>query len=548
MKKKESSRSAIVPDGPAPSQPGSSQGSLYNTAPSKSLLPINLLTIQQKWVLEQVKEGKNVFIGGAAGTGKSALLCHIIAWAKKQYGSRDVAVTASTGIAARNISLADGISGRSIHSWAGIWTGKEDLQILVDRVQKSSSATGRWRSVKLLIIDEISMLDRSLFDKLESIARCLRHTEAIFGGIQIVITGDFFQLPPVAPSRSSVFFAFEANSWDAAINSQPIFLKKIFRQSDGVFLDLLGAIRVGTLSYNHITLLRQLQRQIHYPDGIEAAQLYSNRDDVERYNNRRLGQINKEQRSYVSDDWNEGLGAFASNMMAVDLLKLKLGAQVMLIKNIPVPGEHVNGDIGIVVNFISLRDAIEQGMSIVGIAPDDSNPGRDLESALARVQGKLRLEKGGFDPEGAWPAVLFTDGKTLLCPPQRFYVTGPNGDIEGCRFQIPLILAWAISIHKSQGQTFPRVVVDLSRIFEYGQMYVALSRATTMEGLEIINLPQNPRSMLLAHPNVLSWYDTWKNTVPYPSPSPEKRNRSTSESRVLPNMGSSSKRSKSSRS
>lgn len=364
-----------------------------------------------------------------------------------------------------------------------------------------------------------------------------------------MITGDFFQLPPVAPSRTSVFFAFEANTWNKVIDSQPIFLEKIFRQNDRDFLDLLGAIRVGRLGDQHIALLRKLERRIQYPDRVEAAQLFSNREDVENYNNDRLDQIDQDEIAYTSADWEKYHGAFASSMIAVDLLKLKLESQVMLIKNIPVPGEHVNGDIGIVVDFFTLREAIERQIPIVGIAPDDSNPGGDVEFALARVQEKLRLHEGSFDLEQVWPAVLFTDKKTLLCPPQRFYVTGPDGKMVGCRFQLPLILAWAISIHKSQGQTFSRVVVDLSRIFEYGQMYVALSRATTMEGLEIRNLRDNPRNMPMAHPKVLSWYENWKNTGPTRRPkasSPAKRKCSSSTSPVLVNMESPSKRLKSS--
>ncbi|KAF5336908.1 hypothetical protein D9611_003446 [Ephemerocybe angulata] len=419
------------------------------------------------------------------GTGKSALICHIISWAKKKYKTKNIAVTAPTGIAARNVSLSRGVGGRSIHAWAGIWTGKEDIDTLVGRVERSEAAKQRWLDVKILIIDEVSMLDGCLFDKLEYIARRIRETDDHFGGIQLVVTGDFFQLPPVPDfSRpGSTLFAFEAKSWGDCFDSGPIFLERIFRQKNQAFIRLLSAIRVGKIRPEHVAMLRVMQRPLKYEDGIEPAQLYSRRDEVESYNLTRLHQIQGRETVYKS-----------------------VGAQVMLLKNIPIPGEHVNGDIGRVVEFLRIDDAIRCNIPIVGVHPKEPN-------SVAQVDHRLGLSDRRFDINGMWPLVLFTDGQTLLCPPQRFAVTDSKGTMQASRFQIPLILAWAISIHKSQGQTFPRVVVDLARVFEYGQMYVALSRATTPRGLEIRNLPPDLGGLKMAHPKVLRWYNTWIDDV-----------------------------------
>ncbi|CAI2192707.1 4478_t:CDS:2 [Funneliformis geosporum] len=235
-----------------------------------------------------VKEKVNLFFTGAAGTGKSFLLKKLITALKSAYGEKSVAVTALTGIAANNIN------GRTLHSFAGIGLGSEPLPELVKRIQDSKRDQKRWQEVKVLIIDEISMLDGDLLDSLEFIARIVRNNQQPFGGLQLIFTGDFFQLPPVSRDKKSFQFCFESQ------------------------------MRFGEISPAGLTMLETLEQEPKFPnDGIEATQLYA---------------TNEEQ-----------LPELLRGCLALSELQLKLNAQVMLIKNLTP--QLVNGSQGIVVGF-----------------------------------------------------------------------------------------------------------------------------------------------------------------------------------------------------
>jgi ATP-dependent DNA helicase PIF1 len=183
---------------------------------------------EQKHVMELVVDkGKSVFFTGSAGTGKSVLLREIIRRLQRKYGKEidRVAVTASTGLAACNIG------GVTIHSFAGIGLGKEDANTLVKKIRRNPKAKTRWLRTKVLIIDEVSMVDGELFDKLESIARMMRKGGGPFGGIQLIVTGDFFQLPPVPDGSKPARFAFDAGQWNTCMD-HTIALTHVFRQKD----------------------------------------------------------------------------------------------------------------------------------------------------------------------------------------------------------------------------------------------------------------------------------------------------------------------------
>jgi ATP-dependent DNA helicase PIF1 len=228
------------------------------------------LSEEQKHVLELVAESKkSVFFTGSAGTGKSVLLREIIAALRKKYMREPdrIAVTASTGLAACNIG------GVTLHSFAGIGLGKEDALTLVKKIRRNQKAKHRWMRTKVLVVDEVSMVDGELFDKLEEVARILRNNGRPFGGIQLVITGDFFQLPPVPDGSRQSRFAFEAGTWNTSIE-HTIALHHVFRQKDPEFAGMLNEMREGRLSQKSIARFRTLNRVMRFDDELEATELY----------------------------------------------------------------------------------------------------------------------------------------------------------------------------------------------------------------------------------------------------------------------------------
>ena len=227
------------------------------------------LSDEQKQVLELVAEKKqSVFFTGSAGTGKSVLLRETIKALRDKYRREPdrIAVTASTGLAACNVG------GVTLHSFAGIGLGKEAVPELVKKIKKSAKAKQRWLRTKVLIIDEISMVDGDLFDKLESIARMIRNNGRPFGGLQLVITGDFFQLPPVPDYGKEAKFAFDAASWNTSIG-HTIGLTQVFRQKDPVFANMLNEMRLGKLTPKSINAFRSLSRPLNSEDDFGATEL-----------------------------------------------------------------------------------------------------------------------------------------------------------------------------------------------------------------------------------------------------------------------------------
>lgn len=466
------------------------------------------LSQDQKRVLTRVKKGQSVFFTGSAGTGKSLLMREIIDY-KSGRQSRRLGITATTGIAACNIE------GTTLHSWSGLMPNTKDGKDLAGKLfgQKMMKNTlERWKETDTLIIDEISMLDGDLFDTLEECARCIRHNDEPFGGIQLIISGDFCQLPPV-PDRSGkpMKFAFDAQSWERCMG-EPIFLKKVFRQKEQTFVDMLNEMRFGKLNPDTIDRFYKLSRPVTYTDGIEPTGLYSTRMEVNAANMDRLRRLPGPGKVYQARDRSgiDSKGKHVSEKTMDELLEkrtiapkdieLRIGAQVMLIKNL-VQGVLVNGSVGNVTAFRTPLEAHHERMAIAGVQPPE--PGMSL--------GAREKEKFDRAKELQWPVVRFANGRELLCIPAEFTVENADGGMEAAREQIPLIHAWALSVHKSQGQTLERVLVDLRRTFEKGQAYVALSRATRMDQLQVLNFsPDKVR----AHPRVLEWY----NEVP---PQPE---------------------------
>ncbi|XP_078528022.1 ATP-dependent DNA helicase PIF1-like [Lissotriton helveticus] len=340
---------------------------------------------------------------------------------------------------------------------AGIGSGKAPLDQCIELAQRPG-VRQHWISCQHLIIDEVSMVEGEFFDKLEAVARAVRRKDEPFGGIQLIICGDFLQLPPVTKTSERTTFCFQAKSWQKCIHLN-MELTAVRRQTDKTFISLLQAVRLGRCT-EEVTdqLTRTVTHRIER-DGILATRLCTHKDDVEVTNESRLAQLPGEMRSFEALDSDPMLVKTINAQCPVGrLIQLKEGAQVMLAKNLDVGRGLVNGARGVVVGF--------------------------------------QAESKGL------PKVRFLCGVTEVIKMER-WVFKAHGGIFLTRQQLPLKLAWAISIHKSQGMSLDCVEISLARVFESGQAYVALSRARSLEGLRVMDF--DPKAVR-ANPHVLQFY------------------------------------------
>ncbi|XP_053610847.1 ATP-dependent DNA helicase PIF1 [Plodia interpunctella] len=425
--------------GPAPKK-------LYSPSP---LTTTSALNPEQHRVLEACVSGKNVFFTGSAGTGKSFLLKRIVAALPP-----DVTMpTASTGVAACHIG------GTTLHAFAGIGDGSGSIEVLRERAAKFPLVAQKWRKCKHLIIDEISMVDGTFFEKLEAVARHVRRNEKPFGGIQLILCGDFLQLPPVVEKgKSGKRFCFQTQCWEKCIDLC-FELKEVHRQTDKEFISILNSIRIGRVTKEISEKLLGTARQKIESDGILATRLCSLTNDSKMINDSKLENLKGEEKVFSSQDSENSTKILDMQTIAPSKLVLKVGAQVMLLKNINVNAGLVNGARGVVVRF-------EEGL----------------------------------------PVVRFKNKKEYMARAERWFVKNSNGSLL-CRRQVPLNLAWAFSIHKSQGLTLDCVEMSLSKIFEAGQAYVALSRAQSLDTLRVLDFDSRH---VWADPNVLEFYQKFR--------------------------------------
>lgn len=471
------------------------------------------LSEQQISVLKlAVEDGKNIFYTGSAGTGKSVVLRELVKHLRRKHGSSNVGVTASTGLAACNIG------GQTLHRLLAIGLGTGSPTEMMMKIKKNPSLVKKWKTLKVLIIDEISMIDGVLFTKLNELAKLVRQSNRPFGGIQIICTGDFFQLPPVAKGGTTCQFCFESPCWNKVID-KTILLSQVFRQkNDNELIDMLNAIRYGTMTPDIISKFKLLERERQYDDGIEPTELYPTREEVKQANQKRLSSLSSSSRRFIGHDSTtlDYHIKMLDNLMCEKELILKPGAQVMYLKN--YDENVVNGSIGKVLFFstenlylrikeyygesyldnASLLQEIMLLTSRVGVTSDWSDPERlafeqipkDRQTTFAKLCHLASNEK----ESDLFPLVQFqvphSDSVILLIKPEPFSVNiGKSNSPEDVitREQLPLLLSWAMSIHKSQGQTIKRLRIDLRKVFEKGQVYVALSRTTDKNNLEIRN-------------------------------------------------------------
>lgn len=408
------------------------------------------LSDEQQCVVDALAAGRSVYVNGCAGTGKSHLLRYIRH--RPPVDPRGVFVTASTGIAAVQIG------GTTIHSFAGVRDGSDQLPVLIAGVRRYAAAMARWTDCKLLIVDEVSMISAELLDKLDAVGRAVRHKPNVaFGGIQVLLLGDFLQLPPVGgPKAPAAAFAFESQAW-TALRLRTVTLTRVFRQRDEAFVALLSEVRVGRIGAAGCAALEARVGAVPPPGAVPTKLRGTNRE-VDDENLRAYRRLGGPSRDYVAvdegDDARE-VAALQRSCPAPATVFLRVGAAVMLLKNLDVAAGLVNGTQGIVT---------------------------------------------ALDPEG--PVVDFPGVCARTVTPVEWTVE-VGGDVRARRRQVPLRLAYAITIHKSQGMQMQHIDVSTAGVFEYGQLYVALSRATALEGVYLTRFePEKAR----AHPRVLEFY------------------------------------------
>jgi ATP-dependent DNA helicase PIF1 len=387
----------------------------------------------QEQALDILKTGANVFLTGEPGAGKTYVINQYVAWLEA--AGLHVAVTASTGIAATHIG------GMTIHSWSGFGIRGTLTPYDLEQIAGKESLVKRIKKTHVLVIDEISMLDGRGLDMVDQILRTVKQSAEPFGGIQVVCIGDFFQLPPVTKQGDIMLYAFESKAWQ---NMNPLvcYLTEQHRQEDEMLLGLLGSIRRNEIEEEHYTLLQE-QKEIAY-ENIEPTRLYTHNADVDL--------VNK-----------------------AELLKLPGGAKRYTMKG---TGRKQLVE-GLVKNCLSPAELILKEEAMVMCTKNNFEAGY-VNGTLARVIG--------FDV--GFPIIETPDGRRIIIKPTTWELVDDKKVLAAIE-QLPLRLAWAITVHKSQGMSLDAAEIDLSKAFVYGQGYVALSRVRSFAGMKITGMHPN---------------------------------------------------------
>lgn len=385
--------------------------------------------MKQSEALEILKMGHNAFITGAAGSGKTHLLNEYIRYLREN--GVVVGITASTGIAATHMG------GMTIHAWSGLGIRDSLTQYDLENLEEKSYLWKRFEQVQVLIIDEISMLHHFRLDLIDQLARFFKRNQKPFGGMQVILCGDFFQLPPVSRfGEPESKFAYHAKVWNE-LDLKICYLEEQHRQNDAEYLEILNAIRTQTVT-------EELTKKLHTRHGkkfdeiVEATKLYTHNQDVDNENMRELEKLPGEMFEYrMESKGKENIAeTLKKGCLAPEMLRIKQGARVMFVKN-NHEDRYANGTIGVV-----------EFCDDFGIT------------------------------------VTLNDGRTITVKPASWKVE-EDGKTKAEIIQYPLRLAWAITVHKSQGMSLDCAEVDLAQAFEKGMGYVALSRIRSLEGLAL---------------------------------------------------------------
>lgn len=388
--------------------------------------------MKQAIALEILCEGESALLTGPAGTGKTFVLNQFIKIARAE--GKKVAVTATTGLAATHLG------GTTIHAWSGIGVADELRPGFADHMSKTRREM--IEKTDVLIIDEISMLHDFRLDMVDEACRLVRRRDEPFGGIQVVMSGDFFQLPPVNRREGRVGgFVVNSRVWQE-LDPAVLYLSEQFRQDDEVLLDILTAMRDDGIRRHHAEKLLE-RAEVQPPDPEMITELHTVNLDVDAINHARLAALDTEERTF--QQFTTGSANYVESLqrsvLAPAELVLRKGALVMAVKNSP-QRTYANGSIGTVTDF---------------------EPGTD------------------------YPIVEFRSGRTVTMVPDSWEMR--DGDKKRASIsQIPLRLAWAITVHKSQGMTLDAAKIDLRKAFVPGMGYVALSRVKNIDNLYLYGI------------------------------------------------------------
>jgi len=388
----------------------------------------------QKDALEILKMGRNVFLTGPAGSGKTFVLNEYISYLKQS--GVEVAITASTGIASTHIN------GMTIHAWSGLGIKSSLTDYDLENMMEKQYLYKRFEKTQVLVIDEISMLSGNQLTMVEWICRTFKHNDKPFGGMQVILCGDFFQLPPITKSSfgesTENDFAYESDAWKFA-KFTICYLSEQHRQKDSDYLSVLNQIRANKVTRETIELLRS--RENTEPEiDVPATKLFTHNIDVDTINHKHLDTLTAATKEFTmlskgKDFLVEGL---KRSCLAPERLRLKEGARVMFVKNNYEVG-FVNGTLGVVTGFNTFGE----------------------------------------------PVVRTVGGKLISVVPMSWSIE-EEGKVKAEITQLPLRLAWAITVHKSQGMSLDAMEVDLSKSFVKGMGYVALSRVRSLGGMKLL--------------------------------------------------------------
>lgn len=419
----------------------------------KIILSFNLMILNniQEIAYNHICSGFSVFITGGGGVGKTALLNYYIQKNKK----KSLGITSTTGTSAILIN------GTTLHSYLGLGTGRQTIDQITAYIENNNFIKYKWNKLKTLIIDEISMLSGEFFDKVEQIARNVRNSDKPFGGIQLILSGDFCQLSPIDSKK----FCFEANSWPYCID-KVFYLEEIIRQENKLFQNCLTNIRLGNITDKiKETINSRINIELTNNFGIKPTKLFSRNILVDSTNLSELNILCQKNKKYQYKMITNFQNDIAENkykklIPAVQNLEICLGCQVMLIYNLDISNHLINGSRGVVIGF-------------------DYKDGNFL------------------------PIVKFLNGKEQLID-FNIWKIEENDQVIGIIQQIPLKLAYAFSIHKAQGCSLDYAILDLSNLFDYGMAYVALSRVRSLDGLTITSINWNK---VKANPKAIEFYN-----------------------------------------
>jgi len=449
--------------------------------------------MRQSSALNILKTGKNVFLTGSAGSGKTYTLNQYIHYLRAR--RVPVAVTASTGIAATHMN------GTTIHSWSGIGIKDELTERDLSNLARKQFLADRLKDTAVLIIDEISMLHAKQLNLVNQVLKHVRKNDNLFGGIQVVVAGDFFQLPPIGSKGESNRdkFAFMSEAWlDAGFRI--CYLSEQHRQvsaaaDGGLDLDdILNQIRRQDVSFEAIAALENTFDQ---NVDIKRTRLYTHNLNVNKINDKELAALEGETRRFEASSVGESklVDTLKKTVRTQDELILKVGAKVMFIKNNNELGVS-NGTMGELIGFTAVKvddsKAKDKAKSDAkaDMAEDDTIAIDDKDSSKTADKDKKAKantkDKSSAAPK--MPVVRLNSGREIIAEPEEWIIEDETGDVLASYEQVPLCLAWAITIHKSQGMTLDAAEIDLSRTFELGQGYVALSRLKSLEGLKLLGM------------------------------------------------------------